>query len=64
MWGKVLIAAGVRIKVVSPDGMVGTQYWAPGSEWCTDADFVGATEPFELPVAWWEANIDAGFVAV
>jgi hypothetical protein len=57
-----------RIKVVSPDGMVGTQYRAPGSEWYTDSDFVGTTEPvtepFELPVAWWEANIDAGFVAV
>ena len=56
-----------RIKVVSPDGMVGTQYRAAGSEWYTDSDFVGSveptTEPFELPVASWVANVDAGFVA-
>lgn len=52
----------------SRNGMVGMRYRAPGSEWCTDSDFIGTTEPvtepFELPVAWWEANTDAGFVAV
>ncbi|GAB1509301.1 hypothetical protein [Actinophytocola sp. KF-1] len=48
--------------------VVGTRFRAPGSEWYADGGFVGSAEPatelFELPVASWVADMDAGFVAL
>jgi hypothetical protein len=48
-----------RVRAANPEGMV-------AARWYTDSDFVGTsepvTEPFELPTASYEADVDVWFV--
>ncbi len=64
MWD--LPSGTYQIRTTSPDGMVATHYRAAGSQWYTDSDFLGTTEPVTEPFGLWVAgslaNIDVGFV--